>query len=109
MEAHDGRTRLHGPASRPLVVGFANPKKIRPGEPPEPAIAPRKLFIGQVSALNSQFRTTLGGLIPPGPVHCMICIPSPSTPSADLILTSVSAHCLPTLACIRLSMKMFVS
>lgn len=48
MEAHDGRTRLHGPASRPLVVGFANPKKIRPGEPPEPAIAPRKLFIGQV-------------------------------------------------------------
>ena len=52
MEAHDGRTRLHGPASRPLVVGFANPKKIRPGEPPETAIAPRKLFIGQVRPLS---------------------------------------------------------
>jgi len=49
MEAHDGRTRLHGAGSRPLVVAFANPKKIRPGEPPEPAIAPRKLFVGQVS------------------------------------------------------------
>jgi hypothetical protein len=48
MEAHDGRTRLHGAGSRPLVVAFANPKKIRPGEPPEPAIAPRKLFVGQV-------------------------------------------------------------
>ena len=50
MEAHDGRTRLHGAGSRPLVVAFANPKKIRPGEPPEPAIAPRKLFVGQVRA-----------------------------------------------------------
>lgn len=46
QEAHNGRTRLNG--SRPLVVSFANPKRIRPGEPPEPAIAPRKLFVGQV-------------------------------------------------------------
>lgn len=33
------------------MVSFANPKRIRPGEPPEPAIAPRKLFVGQVSNL----------------------------------------------------------
>ncbi len=46
QEAHNGRTRLNG--SRPLVVTFANPKRIRLGEPPEPAIAPRKLFVGQV-------------------------------------------------------------
>mmetsp|Transcript_16571 Transcript_16571/g.49593 ORF Transcript_16571/g.49593 Transcript_16571/m.49593 type:complete len:713 (+) Transcript_16571:175-2313(+) len=46
QEAHNGRTRLNG--GRPLVVTFANPKRIRQGEPPEPAIAPRKLFIGQV-------------------------------------------------------------
>lgn len=46
QEAHNGRTRLNG--GRPLVVTFANPKRLRQGESPEPAIAPRKLFIGQV-------------------------------------------------------------
>ena len=33
---------------RALVVHFANPRRAAPGAPPEPGIAPRKLFVGQV-------------------------------------------------------------
>lgn len=44
------------------MVSFANPKRIRPGEPPEPAIAPRKLFVGQVSSLQANNAVPLARL-----------------------------------------------
>ena len=44
------------------MVSFANPKRIRPGEPPEPAIAPRKLFVGQVSGLQANNAVSLARL-----------------------------------------------
>ena len=53
MEAHDGKTVLPGGKGRPLVVSFANPRKATPGQPPEQGIAPKKLFVGQVSSRTS--------------------------------------------------------
>ena len=50
MEAHDGKTVLEGGKNRPLVVHFANPRKANPaGLPPEQGVAPKKVFVGQVS------------------------------------------------------------
>ncbi|KAK9821938.1 hypothetical protein WJX81_005523 [Elliptochloris bilobata] len=37
-----------GAVGRPLVVHFANPRRAPPGQPAEPGVAPRKLFVGQV-------------------------------------------------------------
>jgi hypothetical protein len=45
-EALDGVACLGG--SKALVVHFANPRRAPPGQQPEPGIAPRKLFVGQV-------------------------------------------------------------
>lgn len=36
-----------GAVGRPLVVHFANPRRAPPGQPAEPGVAPRKLFVGQ--------------------------------------------------------------
>ena len=48
-EALDGAVALEsGGQSKPLVVHFANPRRAPPGQPAEPGIAPRKLFVGQV-------------------------------------------------------------
>ncbi|CAK0784107.1 hypothetical protein CVIRNUC_007310 [Coccomyxa viridis] len=45
----DGSVVLEsGGQSKPLVVHFANPRRAPPGQPAEPGIAPRKLFVGQV-------------------------------------------------------------
>lgn len=54
------------------MVSFANPKRIRPGEPPEPAIAPRKLFVGQVSSLLTNSGTSSGSadVWAPVPISC---------------------------------------
>lgn len=48
-QALNGHTAVIGGQSRPLVVHFANPRR-SPQGPPEPGIAPRKLFVGQVQA-----------------------------------------------------------
>ena len=47
-EMLEGTTRLSGGQGRPLVVHFANPRKMPPGQPPEGGLAPKKLFVGQV-------------------------------------------------------------
>lgn len=48
-EALDGQLCLEtGGQRKPLVVHFANPRRAPPGQPAEPGIAPRKLFVGQV-------------------------------------------------------------
>ena len=48
-EALDGQLCLEtGGQRKPLVVHFANPRRGPPGQPTEPGIAPRKLFVGQV-------------------------------------------------------------
>ena len=47
-EALNGKTGQLLGQTRPLVVHFANPRR-SPQGPPEPGIAPRKLFVGQVS------------------------------------------------------------
>lgn len=48
-EALDGQLVLEtGGQRKPLVVHFANPRRAPPGQPAEPGIAPRKLFVGQV-------------------------------------------------------------
>jgi hypothetical protein len=48
-ESLDGAVALEsGGQSKPLVVHFANPRRAPPGQPAEPGIAPRKLFVGQV-------------------------------------------------------------
>ena len=45
----DGSVVLEsGGQSKPLVVHFANPRRAPAGQPAEPGIAPRKLFVGQV-------------------------------------------------------------
>lgn len=46
-DALNGKANLLPGQTRPLVVHFANPRR-NPQGPPEPGIAPRKLFIGQV-------------------------------------------------------------
>ena len=50
-EALDGSICLEtgGQSAKPLVVHFANPRRAPPGQPAEPGIAPRKLFVGQVT------------------------------------------------------------
>ena len=50
-EALNGKTNQLVGQTRPLVVHFANPRR-NPQGPPEPGIAPCKLFIGQVSLLG---------------------------------------------------------
>jgi len=40
-----------GAIGRPLVVHFANPRRAPPGQPAEPGVAPRKLFVGQARHL----------------------------------------------------------
>ena len=49
LEAINGTAPLDGNKGRPLVVNFANPRRATGGgQGSEPAIAPRKLFVGQV-------------------------------------------------------------
>lgn len=53
-DAEQAMATLHGNnpfeagSGRPLVVHFANPRRTVPGQSNEQAIAPRKLFVGQV-------------------------------------------------------------
>ena len=49
-DALNGKTGQLLGQTRPLVVHFANPRR-SPQGPPEPGIAPRKVFVGQVRAL----------------------------------------------------------
>jgi len=44
---------------RPFVVHFANPRKATPGLPADPGLAPRKLFIGQVTPRHFNSHTSL--------------------------------------------------
>lgn len=55
-EALDGTAALTAGQGRPLVVHFANPRKPPPGQPAELGLAPKKLFVGQVS--NNEFSIT---------------------------------------------------
>ena len=48
-ESLEGTTTLSNGQGRPLVVHFANPRKLPPGQPPEGGLAPKKLFVGQAS------------------------------------------------------------
>jgi CUG-BP- and ETR3-like factor len=48
MDAVNGTSPLEGGKGRPLVVHFANPRRSLGSQGVEPAIAPRKLFVGQV-------------------------------------------------------------
>ena len=50
-EALNGKTGQLVGQTRPLVVHFANPRR-SPQGPPEPGIAPRKLFVGQVQPIE---------------------------------------------------------
>lgn len=50
MDALNGTSPLEGGKGRPLVVHFANPRRPVGNQATEPAIAPRKLFVGQVRA-----------------------------------------------------------
>lgn len=55
MEKHDGKTVLDGGKGRALVVHFANPRKAGPtGMAPEQGVAPKKIFVGQVTFLLGQ-------------------------------------------------------
>lgn len=53
MQAINGTTPLEG-SKGPLVVHFANPRRGTPLQPNEPAIAPRKLFVGQIAKNTTQ-------------------------------------------------------
>lgn len=48
MDDLNGTSPLEGGKGRPLVVHFANPRRTVGNQAAEPAIAPRKLFVGQV-------------------------------------------------------------
>ncbi|KDD76515.1 hypothetical protein H632_c198p0 [Helicosporidium sp. ATCC 50920] len=48
QEALHGTCPLPGGRGRPLVVHFSNPRRLAGAAPGEPAIAPRKLFVGQI-------------------------------------------------------------
>ncbi len=48
MAALNGTSPLEGGKGRPLVVHFANPRRTVGNQQEEQAIAPRKLFVGQV-------------------------------------------------------------
>ena len=49
MDGVNGTSPWEPPSkARPLVVHFANPRRAPTGQPSEPAITPRKLFVGQV-------------------------------------------------------------
>lgn len=52
MESLNGTSPLEGGKGRPLVVHFANPRRTANSQTTEPAIAPRKLFVGQVRLLQ---------------------------------------------------------
>lgn len=54
MDALNGTSPLEGGKGRPLVVHFANPRRSVGNQVSEPAIAPRKLFVGQVSELPAE-------------------------------------------------------
>ena len=62
-EALNGKTGQLVGQTRPLVVHFANPRR-SPQGPPEPGIAPRKLFVGQVQPNTGAHR---GSADPPPP------------------------------------------
>ena len=77
-QALNGHSALIGGQSRPLVVHFANPRR-SPQGPPEPGIAPRKLFVGQVQpslsieqACQPPARSCITSIIPFA-VRCMSC------------------------------------
>lgn len=48
QEALHGTCPLPGGRGRPRVVHFSNPRRLAGAAPGEPAIAPRKLFVGQI-------------------------------------------------------------
>jgi RNA recognition motif-containing protein len=50
LDKHNGTTILPGGRSRPLIVSFANPRRLPNGES-EPGIAARKLFVGQAGVV----------------------------------------------------------
>jgi RNA recognition motif-containing protein len=54
MNEVSGTSPLEGGKGRPLVVHFANPRRIMGSQAAENAIAPRKLFVGQVRPAGSR-------------------------------------------------------